>query len=83
VEEDERVKAYVEMWKQAIDLQKHFNDIEMRVRGLALTALTFALGGATLAVKDARATKFFNVQVQLGAYVFSLRWRPVAATGPW
>jgi hypothetical protein len=69
VEDDERVKAYIEMWKQAVDVQKHFNDIEMRIRGLALTALTFALGGATLAVKDARTTVFFGLKVQLGAVV--------------
>jgi hypothetical protein len=36
--------ATVEPWKQALDLQKHFNDILFRIRGLA-----FAFGGAAVA----------------------------------
>lgn len=34
----------IEAWKQAVDLQKHFNDILFRIRGLA-----FAFGGAAVA----------------------------------
>lgn len=71
MDDKDKVGFYVEMWKQAIDVQKHFNDIELRVRSLALTLLTFALGGATLAVKDGRATKIFGVDLQLGAIVLA------------
>jgi hypothetical protein len=50
--ENERVGHYIEMWKQAVQVQQHFNDIEWRIRGLALTVATFALGAAGLAAKD-------------------------------
>jgi hypothetical protein len=48
----EKVGHYVEMWKQTVQVQQHFNDIEWRIRGLALTVLTFALGAAAVAARD-------------------------------
>lgn len=40
------------MWKQATQVNQHFNDIEWRIRGLALTAATFAIGAAGVAAHD-------------------------------
>lgn len=62
------MKSYIELWKVAIDVQKHFNDIEWRIRGLALTAATFALGAAGVAAKD--GTRFGPVS--LGATILLL-----------
>ena len=39
--EDQRVGHYIEMWKQATQVNQHFNEIEWRIRGLALTVATF------------------------------------------
>jgi hypothetical protein len=50
--DDERLGHYLTLWQQAVQVQMHFNDLEWRIRGLALTALTFALGAAALAAKD-------------------------------
>ncbi|WP_344067846.1 hypothetical protein [Nostocoides vanveenii] len=50
---DQEVGHYIEMWKQSVEVQMHFNDIEWRIRGLALTVATFALGAAGVAAKDA------------------------------
>jgi hypothetical protein len=69
MDDQDRLVHYIELWKQAIDVQKHFNDIELRVRSLALTILTFALGGATLAVKDGRVAIILGFRLQLGAIV--------------
>jgi hypothetical protein len=49
---NEQVGHYIEMWKKAVEVQQHFNDIEWRIRGLALTVATFALGAAGVAAKD-------------------------------
>lgn len=46
---------YVEMWTQTVAVQQHFNDIEWRIRGLALTAATFSVGAAGLAVNTGHA----------------------------
>lgn len=59
---------YIDMWKASVEVQKHFNDIEWRIRGLALTAATFALGAAGVAAKD--GTRFGPVS--LGAAILLL-----------
>ncbi len=52
---DQRVGYYLDLWKKSVDVQQHFNDIEFRIRGLALTVATFALGAGAVAAKDAAA----------------------------
>jgi hypothetical protein len=71
VTEDER-DCYLEMWKETIGVQKHFNDIEMRIRGLALTVLTFVLGGAAVAVRYGTTVKLYGFKLQLGALILAL-----------
>lgn len=63
--EDQRVGHYISMWKQSVEVQQHFNDIEWRIRGLALTVATFALGAAGFAAKDRTEVG----QVSLGAVI--------------
>ncbi|WP_250444023.1 hypothetical protein [Actinotalea sp. C106] len=46
--EANRLQGYLEMWKQTVTVQQHFNEICWKIRGLALTALTFTLGAASL-----------------------------------
>ena len=50
--DSERVGHYIEMWKQATQVNQHFNDIEWRIRGLALTVATFSIGAAGVAARD-------------------------------
>lgn len=49
---DQQVGHYIDLYKQSVEVQMHFNDIEWRIRGLALTVATFALGAAGVAAKD-------------------------------
>lgn len=49
---DQRTSHYVEMWKQSVETQQHFNNIEWQIRGLALTVATFALGASGWVAKD-------------------------------
>lgn len=67
--EDEQVRLYVEMWKKTIEVQQHFNDIELRVRQLALTVLTFVLGGASLALRDGTRVQLFGGSLPLGSLI--------------
>lgn len=62
---DQEVGHYIDMWKQSVEVQMHFNDIEWRIRGLALTVATFALGAAGVAAKDGTRVGCFS----LGALV--------------
>jgi len=47
VSDPDKLNGYLEMWKQTVTVQQHFNEIEWKIRGLALTALTFTLGAAS------------------------------------
>ena len=38
-------KLLLEVWKQCVDVQMHFNDMEMKIRSLAVTVMT-AISGA-------------------------------------
>jgi hypothetical protein len=67
VDADEVSKLYVELWKQTVAVQQHFNDLEWRIRQLALTAMTFALGAAALAAKDKTSISIFGIDVQLSS----------------
>lgn len=68
---DDEVKLQLEAWKTTIAVQQHFNDIELKIRGLALTVLTAVLGAAALAVRDGTEVEVFDVDVKLGAAVLT------------
>lgn len=55
---------HVELWKQAVTVQQHFNDIGWRIRSIALTALTFTFGAAGLTYANTAA-------VHIGTFAFS------------
>lgn len=39
------LSSVISIWGKTIDVQQHFNDIELRIRNIALTAFTFIIGG--------------------------------------
>ncbi len=48
-ESENRLSLLVEIWKKTIDVQQHFNDIEMRIRNIAVTTVVAVTGAAALA----------------------------------
>lgn len=72
MEDDAKISHYIEMWKQTVAVQQHFNDIGWRIRSLALTALTFALGAAALAAREKATVEVFGWQIQLSFLVLVL-----------
>lgn len=66
LDETGRLSLAVEAWKQTVEVQQHFNDLELRIRNFAVTALG-ALAGAVA----------FSMQQNLSASVFGIE---VAAT---
>jgi len=53
---DDRLKFALEAWKTAIDVQKHFNTIEMQIRSIAITVLTTSIGAAAVTYSQAQET---------------------------
>jgi hypothetical protein len=66
-EPDWRTEMYIELWKQTVQVQMHFNDIEMKIRTAAITVLTFVLGAASLSLRE-------------GETIAVLAWKPPLAT---
>lgn len=59
--QDQKVGHYIDMWKQTVTVQMHFNDIEWRIRGLALSVATFALGAAGVTAKAGAHVGWFSL----------------------
>ena len=51
---NEALGHYVSLWKTSVEVQQHFNDIEWRIRGLAVTVATSHLGPQELQPKTVR-----------------------------
>lgn len=49
---DDDVKLRIEIWKTIIDVQKHFNELEMKVRNYAILILSAFVGGIGLSIKE-------------------------------
>ena len=52
VPEDVDPTHVVEIWKKTIDVHQHFNNIEMRIRNIAITVLAALLGVVGFALKE-------------------------------
>jgi hypothetical protein len=48
----ERLKLTVDIWKKTVEVQQHFNDLELRIRNFALTLLVGILGGTAFAIQQ-------------------------------
>lgn len=50
----------LEAWKQAVEVQKHFNDLSWRIRGFGITVLTFTFGATFLAYSAAGSVNLWT-----------------------
>ena len=58
--DDKRLNQYIDIWKKIVDVQQHFNDIEMRIRAIAIPTLAAMLGAAGFAHKERVAISVFG-----------------------
>ncbi len=65
----EQAKLILEVWKKTIDVQQHFNDLELRIRNFAVTVLVAVLSGAGLAMREHFALKVFGAAIPLSAWL--------------
>lgn len=62
---DFETQAALETWKVTIDVQKHFNELSMKVRGLAVTVLAAFLAAAGYALNDKPTVSFAGSPLSL------------------
>lgn len=72
-------EAHVEVWKKIIDVQQHFNDLELRIRNFALivNGAFLALGG--YALKDGGFANLWGAQVSSAALIIGASLLPLCA----
>jgi hypothetical protein len=49
---EDKLKLTVEIWKKVVDVQQHFNDLELRIRNYMVTLLVAVLAAGGFAMKD-------------------------------
>lgn len=62
-------KDRIEIWKTIIDVQKHFNELEMRIRSVAVTVLAAFLAAAGYTMKENLHVTVCGASVSLTALV--------------
>ncbi|QQS11029.1 MAG: HAD family hydrolase [Rhodospirillales bacterium] len=63
------IATYVDIWKKVVDVQQHFNDIEIRIRTLAVTTLTAILGAAGYAQKESIGFAMFGAWLNASSVI--------------
>lgn len=48
----ELLPSVLTVWQKGVDVQKHFNDISIKIRNLSLTVLTFIIAGIGFLLKE-------------------------------
>lgn len=69
----------IEIWKKIVDVQQHFNDLELRVRNYALIVTGAFLGLGGYAIKDGGTVYLFGIEMSLAGLVVFAAIFPLAA----
>lgn len=59
----------IEIWKKIVDVQQHFNDLELRIRNFALIVTGAFLGLGGYAIKDGGIIDAFGLEVSIAGLV--------------
>lgn len=59
----------IEIWKKIVDVQQHFNDLELRIRNFALIVTGAFLGLGGYAIKDGGMVTIFSLKLSLAGLV--------------
>jgi hypothetical protein len=65
----DRIDRVIEIWKKTVDVQQHFNDLEMRIRNYAITVLGALLGFSGYLWKEQAVAQIWGCEVSLVALV--------------
>ncbi len=65
----EHMEKVVEAWKVSVDVQKHFNDLEMKVRNFAITLTIAIVAASAVVAKEAIGVELFGKTVPLTSVI--------------
>ena len=65
-----RMALASDLWKKTVDVQQHFNDLELRIRNYAVTILAAIVGLAAYAMKENLQIAIFGHGISVAAGIF-------------
>ncbi|WP_414501769.1 hypothetical protein [Zymobacter sp. IVIA_5232.4 C2] len=75
----DKQEAYIEVWKKIVDVQQHFNDLELRIRNFALIVTGAFLGLGGYAIKDGGFTNLCGNYISSAALIIGASLLPLCA----
>lgn len=69
---DNKMMHYLEIWKKTIDVQQHFNDLELRIRNFAITVLGVILSAAALSLRENISVSLFGATAPLAILLIAV-----------
>lgn len=71
--------ARIEIWKKIVDVQQHFNDLELRIRNFALIVTGAFLGLGGYAIKDGGFTNIGGKDISSASIIIGVSLVPLCA----
>lgn len=71
--------AQIEVWKKIVDVQQHFNDLELRIRNFALVVTGAFIGLGGYALKDGGFVHLWGCRVSVSGLVVACSILPLFA----
>jgi len=73
------IAPQVEVWKKVVDVQQHFNDLELRIRNFALIVTGAFIGLGGYAIKDGGTVTLFGLHMSVAGLVVFCSLLPLVA----
>lgn len=65
----EKLKLNVDVWKKVVDVQQHFNDLEMKVRNFGLLIISAFISAIGVSLKSQYSAVVFEYDVPVAAFL--------------
>ena len=65
-ESDDEIKNVIEIWKKCVDVQQHFNDLEMRIRNFAVSFVGVLIAAVGFTYQQKLETTIFGLKFAAG-----------------
>lgn len=64
--DDDEIKNVLDVWKKTVDVQQHFNDLEMRIRNFAVTIVGVLIAAVGFTYQQSLETTLFGFKFAAG-----------------
>ncbi len=59
----------MDAWKQTVQVQMHFNEVEIKIRGLLITLLTAVIAGVGITIKEKLFIFLFSYKISIALFL--------------